>query len=58
MDTVALYVRMAERWQIASCEATSATLRACYARRAQRYLELAASQSNRQVRSETPAESA
>ena len=58
MDKVALYVRMAERWQSASSEATSAALRTCYARRAQRYLELAANQSNRPVRNETPAENA
>ena len=42
MDSVALYTSMAERWQEASREVANGVLRACYTRRAERYLELAA----------------
>jgi hypothetical protein len=47
MDTVALYRSMATRWQDASREVTNTALGACYARRAEEYLKLAAQESNR-----------
>jgi hypothetical protein len=51
MDMLALYTSMAARWQDASLETTNIALRACYARRAQRYLELAERESNRPAHS-------
>ena len=48
MDRVSLYRRMAEHWQDASREVTNAALGACYARRAERYFELAARESSQE----------
>jgi hypothetical protein len=56
MDRVALYVRMLTR-QGASSEAVSASLRAC-THVSQRFLELAANQSNPPVRNGIRAENA
>jgi hypothetical protein len=56
MHAIVIYRNLAERWQEAAREATSAALGACYARRAERYLELAAAEANRPVRSAEPAQ--
>jgi hypothetical protein len=49
IDKLALYLKLAERWQGAAHQATNETLKACYAGRAARYREMAASARNQSL---------